>query len=474
MNQRTGKFAISHVDLGIKSRVVEQDSIYLGRLDTCNIVLNHKTVSRIHAGINFADSRYVLSNLSSSNALTLNGRLLRPQKSDVLADGDTIQMGPFTISVGRPGNELVLVVETQFADASITPPMHSTEAPVEPSVPEPDGVLKLFWEKRSREKDDWGTRLRPTHKPLPGKSIFNWRPTADLRRRWRSGLFLWSILLIGAMGGFAYFRFPNTYAPKPLSRVHSEDVNDSTIAALPSRNSCTTCHTPNEPLENSCVRCHQADQFHPTNTKAHEESGVTCMVCHKEHQGPNFDLRATAIQSCAQCHNNNNNATYNGRKVATPHDGTYGYPLSGGLWKWKGVYREIAEAIPEIRSSATGDKNEQARLNRYFHTIHVARLKVPDGVRGDSQGLVSCSTCHESFDPIDRNTPKQTCSACHTTAAEATDRDKRFPSNGSANCISCHVQHPYSGGRWSDFVTPDALKRRQDAIGNKSREIKVQ
>ena len=472
MNQRTGKFAISHVDLGIKSRVVDQDSIYLGRLDSCDIVLDHKSVSRIHAGINFANSQYVLSNLSSSNALTLNGRLLRPQKSDVLADGDTIQIGPFTISVGRPDSELVLVVETQFADTSVAAPMHSTEAPIKPGLQEADGVLKVFWEKRSREKDDWGTRLRPTQKPLPGKSMFNWRPTADLRRRWRSGLFLWSILLIGTMGAFAFFRFPNTYAPKPLSKVHSEDVNDSPIAALSNGNSCTTCHTPNEPLENSCVRCHQTDQFHPTNTKAHEESGVTCTVCHKEHQGANFDLKATAIQSCSQCHNDNNNEAYNGRKVATPHGGTYGYPVTTGVWKWKGVYREIAQAIPEINSSATGDRDDQARLSRYFHTIHVARLTVPEGIKGDSRGLVSCSTCHESFDPIDRNTPKQTCAACHTTSPAAADRDTRFPSNSSANCISCHVQHPYSAGRWSEFVTPEALKRRMDAIGNQNRELK--
>jgi hypothetical protein len=30
-----------------------------------------------------------------------------------------------------------------------------------------------------------------------------------------------------------------------------------------------------------------------------------------------------------------------------------------GEWKWNGVYREVADAIPEINSSATGDKDEQ-------------------------------------------------------------------------------------------------------------------
>src|SRR5688572_3960624 len=99
MDQETGKYLISYVDLDLETRAIEQDGIYLGRLDTCEIVLDHPSVSRIHAGINFVDSRYVLVNLSPANVLTLNGRLLKPQKSDVLADGDTIQIGPFAISV---------------------------------------------------------------------------------------------------------------------------------------------------------------------------------------------------------------------------------------------------------------------------------------------------------------------------------------------------------------------------------------
>ena len=62
-------------------------------------------------------------------------------------------------------------------------------------------------------------------------------------------------------------------------------------------NSCTTCHTPNEPMENSCIRCHQAEQFHASNTKRTEEAGITCTVCHKEHQGADFDMAASAIAS---------------------------------------------------------------------------------------------------------------------------------------------------------------------------------
>lgn len=466
MSQGNGKFTISFGDLAVPTVAVDKDGIFIGRLDTCEIVLDHKSVSRIHAGINFRDSKYFLVNLSSSNVLTLNGRLLGAQKNDVLADGDTIQIGPFTILVGRLGSEILLAIESQFtADVPKTPveSVRGRAEAVGPAAPGVEGVLKVFWEKRSREKEDWGTRLRPTEKPKPGKAMFNWRPTGDLRRPWRFALFIWAFLIVGAVGAFAFFRYPQAYAPKELSSPHTLMTQDSTIAVAANGNSCTTCHMPNEPMENSCIKCHQATEFHASNTKAHEDAGITCTVCHKEHQGPEFQMSATAIQSCAACHSDSNPKTYNGKAVRTAHEGSYGYPIVDGVWKWKGVYREVAEAIPEINSSATGDKDDQARLSRQFHTIHVARLNAPAGVKGDSRGLISCSSCHNSFDPVDRTTPKQTCAACHTTAAGAENRDTRF-GNVSANCISCHVQHPYSALRWDEFLTDDALKRRKAAV----------
>lgn len=470
MSKETGKFTISFADLPAKTLSAEQDGIYIGRLETCEVFLDHKSVSRIHAGINFQDSNYNLVNLSTSNVLTLNGRRLASKQSDVLADGDTIQIGPFTILIARRRDELLLVVERQFADR-IPQAVSDTSKTV--AIQESGGVLDVFWEKRTRDKEDWGTRLRPTEKPKPGKAMFNWKPTRDLRPSWRFGLFIWAFLLIGAIGAFAYFRHPETYAPKPLSNPHASKIDGSTIAVTANGNSCTTCHTINQPVENSCIKCHSASEFHASNTKAHEEAGITCTVCHREHQGAYFDMKATAIKACAECHNDKNSKTYNGKNVHTTHGGSYGFPVVDGVWKWKGVYREAADAIPEINRSATGDKDEQAKLSRQFHTVHLYRLKAPDGIKGDKRDLVTCSTCHDTFGAnIDRTKPRQTCAVCHTTA-DAAGRDTRFGST-PANCISCHVQHPYSAGRWSEFLTDDALNRRKEAISNKISQLKGQ
>jgi hypothetical protein len=430
----------------------------------------------VHAAINFRDGKYQIVNLSSSNVLTLNGRRLRPEQDDVLADGDTIQIGPFTIVAGRIGEEVLLVVDEQYTGLAARKTGEfrtEPDKPAEAAAPELGGVLKAFWEKRTREKEDWGTRLRPTEKPVPGKAMFNWRPTRDLKPSWRVGLFVWAVLLIGALGVYAYLRYPQVYEPAPLSNPHASKFESTTIAVRENANSCTTCHTPNEPVENSCVRCHSAAEFHASNTKAHEQAGVTCTVCHKEHEGRDFDITASAISSCAECHNDANNKTYNGRNVHTAHGGSYGYPVVDGVWKWKGVYREVADAIPEINSSATGDKDEQAKLSRQFHTVHVSRLNVPEGLKGDKRGLVSCSTCHKTFDPIDRTTPRETCAACHATTAMAEKRDTRFGASAS-NCISCHVQHPYSGDRWQEFMTADAVSRRKEAVAAKIKQMTQQ
>jgi hypothetical protein len=222
-------------------------------------------------------------------------------------------------------------------------------------------------------------------------------------------------------------------------------------------------------MENSCIRCHSAREFHVSNTKAHEQAGITCTMCHKEHQGADFDMKATAIASCANCHNDTNKETYNGKAVHTAHGGSYGYPVTDGQWKWKGLYREVAAGIPELKYAATGDKDEQSKLSREFHTVHSYRLTAPEGVKGNKYGLMSCSSCHKSIKPLDTTTPKETCAACHTNASGQA-KDARF-AGSNVNCISCHVQHPYSADRWSEFLTEDAVNRRREAVTAQIKEL---
>ena len=38
---------------------------------------------------------------------------------------------------------------------------------------------------------------------------------------------------------------------------------------------------------------------------------------------------------------------------------------------------------------------------------------VREGLKGNAEGELSCSSCHKTFNPIDRETPRTTCGDCH-------------------------------------------------------------
>ncbi len=461
---KTGKFKITKIADTANAVVLEQDGLVIGRLQSCDIELNHKSVSRIHAGINFVENTYFLINLSVSNSVTLNGHLLATRAADVLADGDIIQIGPFALTVSRDEDTLAISVSEQFAgDLKTVAENLPAEKSIVAAGEDVTDVLQVFWEKRTREKEEWGTALRPKGKPQPGKAAINWKPSKDLRGAWRIGLFVWVILIFGFFTAFAFFRYPNTFAPKPLSNPHAQKIDASKIANRANENSCTTCHAWNEPMENSCVKCHRADEFHASNTKAHAGAGISCAVCHAEHRGENFDSRKFALESCATCHNDNNHQVYNGKTVRTAHGGTFGYPVENGTWTWKGLHRETVETLLLEKIRNTRSDDGQKRLSEQFHAVHSNRLIAPDGLNTDDAGKISCSTCHKSFSPVDRETPRQTCAACHNGLTDDKTGEVIFAAT-QANCVSCHVQHPFEQNRWREFLSDDAIKQRESVV----------
>lgn len=455
MESRNGKFLISFGGLTDDEIVLEKSGLVIGRLASCDIVLNQGSVSRIHAGVNYLNQKYYLINLSSSNVLTLNGRRLAPQNSDVLANGDVVQIGPYIVDIELEGEQLGLKVRRQLKGEYRLSPIKSAES-AEGADKGPGDVLKVFWEKRTRDKEEQGTRLRPVGKPEPGKAVIKWKPTGDLRRPWRTSLFIWAFLIFGGIAVVGFWKYPESFASKPLSSPHIKKIDASMIANRGNDNSCTTCHTLDQRVETACITCHQAEGFHVSNTKAHEDAGVTCIACHTEHQGEEFPLRAAAMQTCAECHNDNNKRTFNGKMVRTAHGGSFGYPAEDGKWVWNGLYTEIAETIPALNAARVKDENRQALLSREFHTAHVGRLEAPAGMKADGRGRVSCSTCHKSFDPVDRVTPRETCASCHNNSTENT--------MGTVNCISCHVQHPFTNSRWDGFLAPEARSARKTTV----------
>src|SRR3954468_3378157 len=101
-------FIIVREDLQLDRATIVAEGVLLGRLPTCELLLNHPTVSRLHAGISFTDGDYYIRNLRQSNPVVLNGTKLVDY--EVLAPGDVLGIGPFTLNINFDHGVLAITV----------------------------------------------------------------------------------------------------------------------------------------------------------------------------------------------------------------------------------------------------------------------------------------------------------------------------------------------------------------------------
>jgi hypothetical protein len=349
-------------------------------------------------------------------------------------------------------------------------PLAPESALAPPSVAD---ALKEFWDKRTRDKAARPSPLHPRRLPRPGKAQFAWKPTRDLIRPWRSSVFIWGAIIIATISVMAAFWYAKAFSPGAISQPHAQAslvhaTPATAIAIQPNAGACTTCHAINASLETNCASCHQTEAFAASisGIPAHAKAGIGCVTCHTEHEGADFRPAEVALNMCAKCHQDENKNLYRGRGVGTPHSGTVGYPVVNGRWKWEGPSDEAWKQRPDAtspsmkraRERVAGETDEQWR-SRQFHAIHLHRILVRDvGLEGNASGEMSCSTCHKSFEPIDRATPATTCARCHSARVDSQGRPSSVA--GSApNCSSCHIQHGKGHGSWDPkWFAPSARK----------------
>src|SRR6266542_5791716 len=284
MQQST--FIIIREDRGFDPTTLVTEGLKIGRDISCDLLLNHPNVSRLHACIKEIDERFYFFNLSSSNSTTLNGRLVVLGEPEALADGDEIRIGPFFLRVDHKGQALEITVTLQFGlligeleargDARGAQP--TTGPLVMPSPASKDlaqAALDLFWGKRTREKAGRKSPLHPRRPPRLGKARFNWTPTRDLVRPWPFSVFIWSIVTIGALSVAAAYRYTSAYSPAPISDSHTRAsfLLTPAIAKRPNAGSCLSCHSVTSRMETSCNSCHESPVFVASVTKAHADAG---------------------------------------------------------------------------------------------------------------------------------------------------------------------------------------------------------
>ena len=473
MNQQS-TFIIVREDRGVDPAILVAEGLKIGRALRSDLLLNHPDVSRLHAGIKEIDGRFYLFNLSSSNSTTLNGRLVVRGEPEALAGGDEIRIGPFFLRVDQKDQALEITVTLQFGlrigelearrKAPIAQRATGPLAMPAPAAKELAQALDLFWGKRSREKAARKSPLHPRRPPRLGKARFNWKPTRDLVRPWPFALFLWSAIVLGTGSIAAAFWYASAYSPAPVSNVHSRAslIMTPAIARQPNAGSCTACHSLRTGMETECASCHMTGAFVGTVTKAHADAGIGCVDCHSEHREKGFRPMLGALNSCTLCHTDKNKKTYNGKKVGTPHGGTFGYPVVNGEWKWGGLEADELALRPTIAALHLTTDTERQWRSKQFHALHLYRVRTAVGVTGivdtssGSTMVLSCSSCHRSFNPIDRESPRGTCGQCHNGLTDASGLE--LFASGAPDCISCHVQHLKDKRHWNPNLLVEAAK----------------
>lgn len=460
------KFVIIREDLVQDPLTIISDGILIGRLIDCELLLNHPSVSRVQGGIKCIDGNFYLFALRASNPVVLNGRAV--EGNEALAAGDVMSIGPFILEIDEANDALVIEVSLEVgrqreAGDSSSPnlttakllPLNAAAEGKKPAKPRAapivgDKTIDIFWDKRIREagKIVRPSPLFPKSERRSGKTQFNWRPTSDLFSRWPVSFFTWGAIAIGLLSMAAAYWYAGAYAPAPIAYAHAKATLDvfPPIAARANNNSCTNCHSFNGSMEKNCASCHTAEGFAAMVIPKHAAAGIGCVTCHAEHRGAEFNASTAALAGCTTCHNDANKNTYNGHRVSTPHGGTFGYPAKDQHWIWMGL--DDAEwASKKIAITRLPTDSDEAWRSKQFHSLHVQRVRFAPGMQGNAEGLLSCSSCHKTFNPIDRETPRSTCAKCHNYTDDTTTA-RTIVAVSKPNCISCHVQHIKDRKQW--------------------------
>ena len=483
-------FIIVREDLQLDPATIVSEGVLLGRLPSCELLLNHPSVSRLHAGISFSDNEYYIRTLRQSNPVVLNGTELADYEA--LAPGDVLGIGPFALNIDFVQGVLVITVSLQIAatpaDAESrreasglyqlpttsglefpSDPIAQVAAELEKTIPptrkpkplqKSSRALDVFWDKRitAATKAVRPSPLFPLTGRRSGKAQSVWTPTTDLKRRWPATMLLWGVLPVGLLALAGALFYAPAYAPASISDVHTRaNMNLSPpIATSANAAACTSCHGVSSNMEAKCASCHTTDAFAPTVIASHTNAGINCIDCHAEHRGAAFNPIDGALLSCFQCHADQNKKNYNGKSVRTPHGGTFGYPVINGHWQWTGLDAdEMAQRKTTLQLERLPSDTDDQWRSKQFHAVHLYRVRAVGGLPGNKEGQLSCSSCHATRDPIDLTTPRTTCAKCHNGQPDAR-AGRQVIASDKPNCTSCHVQHNQDKRHWNPSLLSES------------------
>lgn len=258
-----------------------------------------------------------------------------------------------------------------------------------------------------------------------------------LKALWVSSA-LWICLGWGAAGVFAQI------SPGPMSQAH---------ASLDGPTHCTSCHDlAKRPPEYNCLNCHQdirtrldkGKGLHPSLV-GEDRTGRTCVTCHSEHNGKNFNIvhwnmplarfdhrRAGyvldgkhASLSCKTCHQPSHISTAESKDIAVK-DLTRTY--LGLSTKCAGCH------VDQHRGQFTADCSSCHDSTRWQNAAKFDHERARFTLTGAHQKVI-CEKCHTKVDDPKpyvkyRNLSFQDCTPCHNDPHHGAFRE---------SCRSCHA-----------------------------------
>ena len=115
---------------------------------------------------------------------------------------------------------------------------------------------------------------------------------------------------------------------------------------------------------------------------------------------------------------------------------------------------ELAVKKETLKLERLPSDTEDQWRSKQFHAIHLYRVKAINGLSGDKSGDLTCSSCHQTQNPLDRVTPRTTCAKCHMGQTDPRVGLQAIAA-GKPNCTSCHVQHVKDKRHWNPSLLAD-------------------
>jgi thioredoxin reductase (NADPH) len=395
----------------IESRVVNAPKIQIGRAPSCDVVIDHPSVSREHCTIEWSDG-FTLRDTSSAGTYLDDRRVVRQQlpPSAVLRVHDTlfrIAVRGEVCTIERADAALAeAALDVARAHASLlTRNLAPGSLSMHAGGVEP--MKTLFRMDVGALEQEIAARKKDLRRGAPA-----WRPSSDLAsNRPMRGAVVLSVLAAIALGGAAIlFGRGETLVNHPLSQSHASAAFAAKATGV---TVCGSCHTAGARIDNArCATCHTA--FAPR--VAHQAE--VCSSCHVEHRGPSPDHALHAQDSSARCHPNQHAAEL----------GT-GSPLPQPI---------AAGPLPPIHLDTAA-----------LHVAHTRRT-----VAGKVVGI-GCTACHAKLaaGKLVEAKPGFACFRCHDGGATAF----------TTGCAQCHAREhatalvrlpPSDPGRAAVITTP--------------------